>query len=204
MSKLLTNFVSICALAGAEVSRKSILVCCIKSPEISCIGNLIVLHDMILSPLGVAYIQVRMLGYILIELLGETITLGVKGTLPVLFLVRNITKVYTADDTLALFNILIGNSLRSALQDIVHQHENCGAAHACVAVVMEPRILRKLLPEVKELVNISISRTEMVLNRNAEIVCTVLLNHLLLVHYLCNGKVLRWTYLIAFVVEGIN
>ena len=125
----------------AEVARQLIAVLRVQAPDVTAVVRFPRIDLVLLGPYTVRNFKVRIFFYIIIEMLYELITFDVGFTALILFLIRNLAEVYNADEFLTLDDIIEADIL-SILEDIVHNHEDGRAAHAGIAVVMQPCILR--------------------------------------------------------------
>ena len=136
-------------------------------------------------------------------MLDELIAFDIRLAAIILFLIRDLTEVDNADELLTLDDVVEADILR-VLEDIVHDHEDGRTTHASIAVIMQPCILRQGFVELQELVDIGVIRAEVILQRQAEVIGTMLLDHLFLGANFVVVDINRGQKHILFIVKAIN
>ena len=136
-------------------------------------------------------------------MLDELIAFNIRLAAVILFLIRNLTEVDNADELLTLDDVVKADILR-VLEDIVHDHEDSRAPHAGIAVIMQPCILWQGFVELQELVDIGIIRAEMILQRQAEVIGTMLLDHLFLGADFIVVNIDRGKNYILLIIEAVD
>ena len=136
-------------------------------------------------------------------MLDELIAFDIRLATVVLLLIWNLADVDNADELLTLDDVVEADILR-VLEDIVHDHEDSRTAHAGIAVIMQPCILWQGFVELQELVDIGIIRAEVILQRQAEVISTMLLDHLFLGADFVVVDINRGKNHVLFIVKAIN
>ena len=125
----------------AEVAWQLIAVFRVHAPDVTAVIRFPRIDLVLLGPDTVRRLEVRILFYIIIEMLDKLIAFDIRLATVVLLLIWNLAEVDNADELLTLDDVVEADILR-ILENIVHDHEDGRAAHAGIAVVMQPCILR--------------------------------------------------------------
>ena len=125
----------------AEVARQLIAVLRVQAPDVTVVIRLPRIDLVLLGPDTVRRLEVRILFYIIIEMLDELIAFDIRLAAVIFLLIWNLAEVDNTDELLTLDDVVKADIL-CVLENIMHDHEDGRAAHAGIAVVMQPCILR--------------------------------------------------------------